>query len=177
MPFAGTLSIGHPTYLDHVLDILGSVQGHGFTNLVMFNAHGGNQAVGTVALERFGYRHPNARVIFTSWWQVAGPELLALSTSGPGGVGHACELETSMMLEAASELVDVAAAPQRSGSSPYPWAASDMLRSSRARLYRRQDQISPDGVFGDPGLATAAKGREAIDLIAGQMVALLGTLR
>jgi creatinine amidohydrolase len=42
--FAGTLTL--PTFAAVIVEILGSVAAQGFTKLVVFNAHGGNQASG-----------------------------------------------------------------------------------------------------------------------------------
>jgi creatinine amidohydrolase len=177
MPFPGTLSARHEIFAGYVSDVLSSIVAHGFTNLVLFNAHGGNQAIGSVVLEQFGFAHPEIQVVFTSWWQVAGPELLELSTTGQGGVGHACELETSMMLAVAPDLVEVAAVPGRSGRPAFSWSAADMLRSPRARVYQRQDQVSASGVQGEPGAASADKGRRAMSLITAQLLAVLTDLR
>jgi creatinine amidohydrolase len=177
LPFPGTLSVRHKVFGGYVRDLLSSVVCHGFGTVVLFNAHGGNQAIATVVLEQFGFAHPAVQAVFTSWWQLAGPELLELSTTGPGGVGHACELETSMMLATAPDLVDVAAIPGRSGRPAYPWSAADMLRSGRARIYQRQDQVAGNGVQGDPSAASADKGRRAMSMITQQLAAMVGDLR
>jgi creatinine amidohydrolase len=173
LPFPGTLSARHETFAGYVSDLLASVVSHGFRAAVLFNAHGGNQAIGTVVLEQFGYAHPEVRVVFTSWWQLAAPELLQLSTTGPGGVGHACELETSMMLATAPELVDVDAIPGMSGQPAFAWSAADMLRSGRTRIYQRQDQVAANGVHGNPSAASADKGHRAISLVTNQLVTVL----
>ena len=176
LSFPGTLSLRHETFARQVVDVVDSVAGAGFRTVVLLNAHGGNQGVGAVLLELLGERHRDLSVVFTSWWQLAGPELLQVSDTGPGGVGHACELETSMMLAVAPELVDTDAVPVRSGDLGPDWNRSDMLRGGRARLYQRQDEVSPNGVHGDPRAATAQKGRAALDAIAAQLGHLLTSL-
>ena len=98
MDFAGTLTVRHETMLAYVGDILDSVVAHGFRNLVLFNSHGGNQAIGQVILEKFGVRHPGHRISLLTWWRLAAPELSKISDSGFGGVGHACEFETSLVM-------------------------------------------------------------------------------
>jgi len=177
LDFPGTVTLRHTTLLDHVDDVAGAVLGQGFTNLVLFNAHGGNQGVGQVALERIGHAHPDARVVFTSWWRLAGPELLELSDSGPGGVGHACELETSLLLSFAPELVRTDLIPDRVNAPPLSFDDSDLLRGSRAAFYRRTNQLTGTGVFGAPKAASAAKGHAATAAIARQLAALLRELR
>jgi creatinine amidohydrolase len=175
--FPGTLTLRHTTLLDHVEDVARAVLGQGFTTLVLFNSHGGNQGVGQVALERIGYAHPDARVVFTSWWRLAGPELLELSETGPGGVGHACELETSILLAFAPDLVRTDLIPDRVNEPSLSYDGSDLLRGSRAAYYRRTSQLTATGVFGSPKAASAAKGRAAVTAITHQLAGLVRELR
>jgi creatinine amidohydrolase len=176
LAFTGTLTLGHATFFRQVSEILSAVVQSGFHSLVLLNGHGGNQGVGNVILEDFGANNPGVNVVFTSWWQLAAPELSEISTTGLGGVGHACELETSLMLAVAPELVDRSAIPARSGHPRYEWNQSDLLRSSRARLFQRQEEIADNGVYGDPMAATAEKGVAALDAIIGQLQHLLISL-
>jgi creatinine amidohydrolase len=177
LDFPGTVTLRHSTLLDHIEDLARAVLGQGFSTLVLFNAHGGNQGVGQVALERVGYAHPTARVVFTSWWRLAAPELLELSESGPGGVGHACELETSILLAFAPELVRQELIPERVNSPSLSYDTSDLLRASRAAFYRRTAQQTATGVFGTPKLASAAKGQAAITAVTDQLAGLVRELR
>jgi creatinine amidohydrolase len=177
MDFAGTLTLRHSTLLDHIQDVAGAVLGQGFTTLILFNSHGGNQGIGQVALERLGYSHPSARVVFTSWWRLAGPELLELSETGPGGVGHACELETSILLAFAPDLVHQDLIPDRVNEPSLSYDTSDLLRTSRAAFYRRTSQQTATGVFGTPKAASAAKGRVAIAAITYHLAELVRELR
>ncbi len=71
-----------------------------------------------VALEELGARWPGRRIVRTTWWRIAVDTLKAISDTGPGGVGHACELETSLMLLIEPELVDLAATPPGRTSQP-----------------------------------------------------------
>jgi creatinine amidohydrolase len=176
LAFPGTLTLRHASFFRQVRDILSSVAQSGFRSLVLLNGHGGNQGIGNVILEEFGASNPRLSIVFTSWWQLAAPELLAISTTGRGGIGHACELETSLMLAVAPELVDRSAVPARSGRLPYEWNQSDLLRSSRARLFQPQDQIADNGVYGDPAAATAEKGVAALDAISSQLQRLVTSL-
>jgi creatinine amidohydrolase len=160
MDFAGTLTVRHETMLAYVGDILDSVVAHGFRNLVLFNSHGGNQAIGQVILEKFGVRHPDQRIAVLTWWRLAAPELAKLSESGFGGVGHACEFETSLIMLAQPDAVRRDRIPGRSNVATYPWAQSDMLVGGRGSLYRSMKEMSGgSGVVGDPTTANAEKGQ------------------
>ena len=159
LDFAGTLSIQHTTFLQQAEDILGSVVQHGFRNIVILNSHGGNQAVGQVLVERFGGAHPNVQLVLATWWKVAAQALLDITETHVGGVGHAGEFETSLMLLIDSSLVRTDKIEKGSNQPTYDWAEMDMLRAPQASLYRSMQQMTSNGVFGDPTAATAEKGK------------------
>ncbi|TDE10355.1 creatininase family protein [Jiangella asiatica] len=175
--FPGTLSLSHETLLNQIVETADSALEVGMSNLLILNAHGGNEGIGQVALERIGHRWPDRTIVRTTWWQVAAEALLELSTTGPGGVGHACELETSLLLEIAASLVDTDAIPARQNTSAFSWDVSDMLRGAPAVVYRRFADVSPTGVFGDPRAATAEKGRRISEVVSARLVALVRSLR
>lgn len=162
MEFAGSLTVTHSTFMQHVSEILESVVAHGFRNLLLFNAHGGNLGIGRVILESFGRRHPQCRVAMATWWQIAASALMVITETGPGGVGHACEFETSLMLRIAPQLVDMSLAVPAYPRPTFDWATGDMMRGARAALFATFTQTTVNGVFGDPTAASPEKG-EAIE--------------
>ena len=50
LDFIGTLSVPHRVMMEYVSSILDSVCSAGFWNILLFNSHGGNQAIGQVIL-------------------------------------------------------------------------------------------------------------------------------
>ena len=178
MDFPGTLSVRHETLASYVLDILDSVATHGFRTIVITNSHGGNRAIGSVILERFGIAHPDCRVVFLSWWSMVAKELAALRESGLGGVGHACEFETSIMMLAAPESVRAELIGPNSYVPTWPWGDSDLLTSGRATLYRSMKAKSGGtGVVGDPSLASAAKGEAISGIVVEKLAEIVESLR
>jgi len=176
MDFAGSLTLTHTTFMQQVTDILESVTAHGFTNLLLFNAHGGNLAIGKVIVESFGKRHPQCRVAMATWWQIAAEKLFELTETGAGGIGHACEFETSLMLVIAPELVDAA---QIASGYPRPtldWATADMLRGSKATLYATFRQMTENGVYGDPTAATRDKGEAIGNFVEAELLTITRSL-
>src|SRR5687767_7588638 len=113
MEFAGSLTLQQETFLSVSKQYLHSAWRHGFRNFLVLNAHGGNQGVCQVLLEQYGTEHPDSQIVVATWWRVAADTLMALNESGPGGVGHACEFETSLMLLIAPELVHMERAQPR----------------------------------------------------------------
>jgi creatinine amidohydrolase len=80
-------------------------------------------------------------------------------------MGHACELETSLVLAEDPEMVrmDRIRADGRWPASEF--LAKDMLRGGSASYALRFDEITNDGTVGDPTLASAAKGESAYSVI------------
>jgi creatinine amidohydrolase len=144
---------------------------------VIFNAHGGNRGICQVLLEQFGADHPDCKIVVVSWWRLIADELLAITETGPGGVGHACELETSLMMLIAPQTVRHAAIePRANNLATYDWAEEDLLRPSRASLYRSIKQITPNGAWGDPSKISVEKGRRIADAVAAALCKVVGDL-
>jgi creatinine amidohydrolase len=165
MEFLGSLTLRHETFLSVCEQYLTSAHAHGFRNFLILNSHGGNRGVCQVLLEKFGAEHANCRIAVASWWRAAAEALLPLNETGPGGVGHACEFETSLMLHIAPRSVRMEAMEPKSNTSTFDWAEEDLLRPSRVSLYRSMKQITPNGAWGDPTRATAAKGQQITEIV------------
>lgn len=79
--------------------------------------------------------------------------------------GHADELETSIMLAIAPELVDRAKAR--------PWANRRMQPGPLRRTDAEHPNYSPQGHYGDPTLATSEKGRALLQAMLDDLLGLL----
>jgi creatinine amidohydrolase len=177
MDFAGTLSVRHETFLAYVGDILESVARHGFRNIILFNSHGGNQAIGQVLLETFGTKHRDCRVAFLTWWRLAAKELGAIRESAFAGVNHACEFETSLMLLGAPESVRSKLVSGMSYVETHDWANADMILPARGALFRSMHEMSGGtGVVGDPSLATREKGQAITAAVVEQLAHVVETI-
>jgi len=165
MDFAGSLTLSHETFAAQVTEILDSAVHHGFTRLVILNSHGGNLGVAQVLGEKLGAAYPECRVAVVTWWKLVGEELLNLTETGPGGVGHACEFETSLMEVIAPDLIHRQAIKPGANLGTFDWAEGDMLRGSRGLLYRSMKEMTSNGVYGRPDKATREKGIEITRLV------------
>lgn len=178
MSFPGTLSVRHETLQRYVADIVESVLHHGFWKLVIFNSHGGNLAIGQVMLETFGHRWPEARFFLFTWWQLAATALRAIQESGPGGVGHACEFETSLLLHADPGSVRRDLIEDPGNPATFAWAEADMLRAPQGSFARNMAQISGgSGVVGRPDMASAEKGRRITEAVMSNLLPMLADVR
>lgn len=177
MSFPGTLSLKHETWLRIVEDIAASVFHQGFSTLVLFNAHGGNQAVGQLALERLGEIYPDKTIAMVTWWKLESKALLELTKTGHGGVGHAGEFETSLMLKFAPESVRQDKIPAERANQPsFPWAEGDMLRGAEVSLFRSLDAMTTNGAYGEPAAGNVQLGEKLIEVVSTRFAAILTDL-
>jgi creatinine amidohydrolase len=177
MSFPGTLSLKHETWLRIVDDVAGSIFQQGFNTFVLFNAHGGNQAVGQLAIERLGEQYPDKKIAMVTWWKLDSKVLMELNQTGSGGVGHAGEFETSIMLAHAPDSVRQDQIPANRTNCPtHSWAEGDMLRGSEATYFRNVKAMAPNGVYGEPSAATARLGEQITDLVSVRFASILGDL-
>lgn len=91
----------------------------------------------------------------------------SLATSGEllpafeTATGHACALETSIMLHLAPEAVRVEAIP--AGGTPPTWPDPHMFAAPEASVVRSFAEINPTGVIGRPELASQEIGKELFE--------------
>ncbi len=165
MSFSGSLTISHDTFIRQVEDIVESVIQHGFTNIVLFNSHGGNQAVGQVVLEKLGIQYSNINFVLMTWWKLALKALVELNEGGPKSTGHAGEFETSLMLLIAPHLVSTKKLKKGEHNKTFKWAEGDMLYSPTASYFRTTKEMTTNGIYGNPLLASAKKGRQITKIV------------
>lgn len=165
MDFSGSLTISHDTFIRQVEDIIHSVIQHGFTNIILLNSHGGNQAVGQVLVEKLGFENPTINIVMVTWWKLVSDALFSLNESGKGGVGHAGEFETSLMLQIAPHLVHQDKKEIGKHTATFSWNEGDMLRGTKVSYYRSTKEMTTNGIFGNPEFATLEKGEKISKLV------------
>ncbi len=158
MGFAGTLSLSHTTFIAVVKDIIQSVIHHGFRKIILLNSHGGNQGVMQVIIEQLGFANPNVSIVGATWWNLAKEELLGITETGPGGTGHACEFETSLIKVIAPELIRESMIAPGANVGTFNLANGDMLTGPKVSYYRTMKEMTPNGVFGNPVQSSKEKG-------------------
>src|SRR3954464_13137096 len=103
MSFGGTITLDYPAFAAVVEGVVRSVLRHGFRRIVLLNAHGGNEnALRTIA-DDLTPKLGVPIVQFTYWYAAAVAIAKLLETQG--GLQHACEAETSMMMAVRPHLV------------------------------------------------------------------------
>jgi creatinine amidohydrolase len=119
--------------------------------VLVLNGHGGNIDTMQVALRRLQPRYRNRILSAASYWDLAAKELAALVEGPRKNMGHACELETSMVLALRPDLV------RHDQIKDDPPKDDPVLRG----LYLAEDmrQRTDHGAAGYPERASAEKGR------------------
>lgn len=107
MGFPGTITLGPETLMKIIIDVGKSLIHHGFKRIVILTTHTRNLP----ALESAGRilaDETDAFISVSSIWSIAiSKGLFNVRKSKPGGIGHACELETSMNLALRPEEVNM----------------------------------------------------------------------
>ena len=161
MDFPGPITIGWKTFVDHLVDIGRSVLHHGFRRILFVNGHGSNVPLVDMASRLIMLEERDA--IAATFWYLSSPasaELLAATRSSPapGGMAHACELETSLYLAIRPGLVQMEKAVREipdweSGHAWMDWSDGPLSVKGQWSGW------TESGVIGDATAATAEKGR------------------
>ncbi len=172
LDFAGSLTARWDHFIASIVDATESMLHHRFGRVLWVNSHGGNQAALGVAVQHLAAAHPETTIVGATYWSIAATELNSLRESPPGGMGHACELETSILLAVAPHLVHMDRAEPDGRQPDSAFSQGEMLIPPKVAVPRPFSRFSDHGGFGDPTLATAAKGARFLDAIAGRVAAL-----
>jgi creatinine amidohydrolase len=127
------------------------------------NGHGGNDVPCRAAMCGLKTELPDLRIAFASYWTLAAEEFGRIRTSPRGGMGHACEMETSIMLALDPGRVRLERARNDGTAGETGYLLLDMLRPQPYYMVRNFDEISASGTLGMPGHASAPKGVEFLN--------------
>ena len=176
MGFPGSLTTSLDNWTNSVLDIINSVRRHGFHKVIVLNCHGGNHTILGVTLEKAKYTWPEMTVIGATYWNIAHDEMQAVRKSDFGGMGHACEMETSLMLLFHEDLVQMDKATKDGVMHPSRFARMEMMSGSLAIYQRTFKQLTNHGGMGDATIATKEHGQAFVDAIIPPLKELVGEL-
>jgi creatinine amidohydrolase len=156
MSFGGTITLDNAAFAAVVEGVVRSVLRHGFRKIVLLNAHGGNENALRAVTDDLTPKLGVPIVQFTYWYAAAVAIAKILETQG--GLSHACEAETSMMMAVRPELV---------AEDRIPLAKSNTTGDISSGVYRWRSigSRSASGVIGNPEAATRDKGERLFDAI------------
>jgi creatinine amidohydrolase len=172
--FPGTLTLSAQTLISVWMELGASVARAGFKKLVLLNSHGGQVSVMDIVARDLRTAH-DLIVYHTSWYNLPlGEAVMGQFPSEEHRFGiHAGDMETSMMLALAPQLVDMAQAKNFHSTSQDRAARYPILgNGSSAKLSWQMQDYNPQGAAGNALAATAAKGHALVNA-AGMQLALM----
>jgi creatinine amidohydrolase len=162
MDFPGSITIRGQTFVDYMLDVNRSLIHHGFRRILLVNGHGSNMPWLETVARLTMVEAPNVLCGLVAWWTI--PELAEVvkRTRGSerGGMSHACELETSLMLAIRPDLVDMAKAVKDMDYGVYTYfpPRDFYYPAGPVSMMPYWSTMSRTGTLGDPTKATREKG-------------------
>ena len=156
--YPGTLNLGGRTFEDFFLAVVGRLIGLGARAILFSNGHGGNHSFLVNVVKWAGERWPHAFVAM-EFLHTTGPALEAFRDSARGGMGHGCELETSYLLHLRPHAVHMERARPEVDFISTPNYYMDWIEGGRLIANPPWSDDTQTGVYGDPTLASAEKGR------------------
>lgn len=163
--FHGTLSTSPEIFEAYVADTVGSVASHGVRKAVIVNGHGGN----TDALRRAARGLRADEVAFAApwnWWASVGDLVDELFGGFPG---HADQVETSMMLEVAGDLVREAALEEAEAGASDAWG--EMIHGANVGFDTAD--FTDSGAVGSPTEGSAEAGHRLFEKASAELAALV----
>jgi creatinine amidohydrolase len=163
MHFPGTIDVPQADYIRLITAICRSIAAMGGEKCFILNGHGGNDTPLRAALRELKTFEPQVRFVFASYWTLAAASIKQVRESELGGVAHACEMETSIMLHLHPQRVKMDRAVRDGPKFTDPYRKADMQLARPVFFVNEFHEISESGVVGHPDLATAEKGRKFME--------------
>jgi creatinine amidohydrolase len=166
--YPGTISLQQQTVIRILEDICTSLIEHGITKIVFFNGHAGNgPAVDQVA--RKVRREKKVMVVSMDLWQMLSPEQKEeIYQEDKDPSGHGGEPLTSVMSYLFPEDMRMDLLPkewkQNTGIGEFEIDSllKMKLNNSKANLFLNMDDISEEGILGNPRNASAERGEKIV---------------
>jgi creatinine amidohydrolase len=178
MDFPGPITIGWETFTRYCTDIGTSLARHGFKRILYLNGHGSNIPLIEMAARLVSLEYPD--VLAASVFYLTSDEgrrvIAETRDSDIGGMGHACELETSVYLAIDPGAVDMSKAVDENSFPEGQHAWMDWS-DGPLKIMPWWNALSRTGVHGDATKATADKGAILLDAAVKECVEFVRELR
>lgn len=166
MGYPGTVSLRESTLIDIVIDVVTSLHTHGFTQFLLVNTHGGNNATLRVAVERAHFEFEVPLVASLDAYCLildATREVL-----GDAAIGHGGGDEAAAVYVARPDLVRTELLESPARNEPVRRVQA-MLRAASGVLPVAQHKLTTNGASGDSTGATPEAGSEIVTRAASRL--------
>lgn len=172
--FPGTLSVTQMAYIQLVIEMVRSIVNMGAKRIFLLNGHGGNDIPVKTAMRELKTEFPKIDLVFASYWTLAAKTIQSVRESGMGGLGHACEMEASMMMHLHPDRVKMKLA-KNDGRKKFQdtYRKTEMMHARPIYLVNEFNELSATGTVGLPEMATAEKGERFLKGIVNDVTAFV----
>jgi creatinine amidohydrolase len=169
LSFPGTLTLSPETFMNLVVELAQSLKHHGIQKVLIVNGHGGNQSALNLVLTRL--RHECGIQAANMFWLSLVDDVIREHVHSPR-YGHACEVETSLAMYLAPEIVKHT---QLSAGEikPYPYPHSDPRGAGFIDAPFTWAELTDNGAFGDARQASREFGEILTETIVSRTVAFV----
>ncbi len=160
--YFGTLNAGGRAYEDFLIALVGSLVAAGHDRFFFLNGHGGNHSYLVNIVKACGERYLDAFTATAFLYLSTAEGIRTLEqyrTSGIGGMGHACELETSLMLHLDPKRVHMERAVDETEFISTPNYYMDWIEGGALVANPPWYDDTETGAYGAGSQGTAGKGR------------------
>jgi creatinine amidohydrolase len=178
MDFPGVVAIKWDHVINYLIDVVESVTMHGFDRFIFISGHGVNPPYLAVAGNEVNVR-TGALCASLLWTALADNVAEVRESVAPGGMAHACELETAVMQHLDPERVRSDRVVDEMHFVQGRFLQMD-LAATATNVHLGEhwwSSFSPTGVAGEATKGTAEKGRLIFERAADNLVALVRELR
>jgi creatinine amidohydrolase len=178
MDFPGSVTLRWNVFVESLVDQGRSLCRHGFDRLLFVNGHGSNQPLVDIAARLIGVEHREAVCGSCFYLQSAEAKRVIAEVRDsphPGGMAHACELETSLYLALEPELVQMDKAVREipDWDSEHVWLD---WSDGPLQVWPHWSGLSRSGVVGDATVATADKGERLLSAAVNEIREFIGEI-
>ena len=160
--FAGTFNAGGRAFEDFWLGVIDQLASRGVEMVYLMSGHGGSCSFLTNVVKYAGEQHPEM-FCATAWLYLSGPQgtaaLERYRRSPRGGMGHACELETALMLHLRPDLVHMARVVDEMDTITTPSYTMDWVEGGTLVANPPWEDETTTGAYGAGSLATPETGK------------------
>ena len=177
MDFPGVVAIRWDHVINYLIDVVSSVTSHGFDRFIFISGHGCNPPYLAVTANEVNVK-TGALCASLLWTALADNVAEVRDSVMPGGMAHACELETAVMRYLDPERVREELVQDEMQFVQGRFLQMDLATATGVHLGEHWwSSFSPTGVAGEATKGTAEKGRLMFERAADNLVELVRELR